>query len=520
MSKRFAVLLACLLFAAAGYAEPCTNVGPESACLTTVVPEQAYFANGVQNPSNWEMYSGAFVDGTLASVTNTEAEGDLAGATERAVAIWYHTDNSPGQEVAGFLKDNGGPWTENNDIVRTDGNMPRIGPQVIAGEEDNDIYLFGSECTPWAYPDDFPSYGSGFAYDAQVASVQILRRGADGNPIKVTNVFDPTYGSWTTGAQTNQIRFGGSLRMLSNGNFIVVVEDRSAQLRDLLYPGRTGSIAAASLWSPAGVNIPNVTGAAWPLQTPGYTPNDFDGTWDSLDAYNGGFAVRFEGSSVTFFNNDGSWAGRWVADTRASGEAWQPWPGGSALWNTSIGASGWSGSNERVSSHVALKYVHVVGRGRDAMGTVTNGGVFVTRIDATTFQTIGEAFVSEGIDAAPDRCESCTDKYGNVFVCWSDPTNTRTRQILGRLYDRNLDPLTDCFLVFKNSQVGPSNPTGFGGYHTSCHMVYNPQDSTLRILVSQRTDSYAPSLGLNTNDHYAIVFDYGIGPAVPEWELY
>jgi len=479
------------------------DIGAESAGhCGTLVPEAKYFDNGVQNQSNWEMYTGAFVDGTLAAVTNTEADGDFAGVTERGVAVWFYTDNTT-QEVAGFLDDSGNPWTANNDIARTDGNMPRIAPEVRDGESDNDIYMFGNECTAWAYPEDFPSYGSGFAYDAQVASVQILRRGEDGYPSKVTNVFDPTYGQATSGSQGGQqIRFGGSIRMLSNGNFVAIQEDRTGNLNPT-----GGRCSAASIWDQTGTRVVDPFCAQVPKD-----PLESIGIWDNLAAYDGGFVSRNEvyndHNGLTFFNNDGSYAGRWNAITRTIDPWSWPLPDG----NTSI--ANWSGSNERVSSHVNLDYVHVVGRGAGKQG------VYLTRVRASDQTTIGEAFVSEGYQVAIDRCESCTDRYGKVFVCWSDANNTGNKQIIGRVFDGDLDPWRDPFLVFENSEIGPYSVTGFSAKHPSCHFARDWQRIP-RILVSARIDGPAPSLGLVTNDHYAIVFEPFWCPfAVEDWELY
>lgn len=497
--QRWTVLLVVaisLVLSTETFGQTVHMIGPESVGFGTLVDDAKYYDNGVQNQSNWEMYTGAFVDGTLAAVTNTEADGDFAGVTERGVAVWFHCDNTT-QEVAGFLDDSGNPWTVNNDIARTDGNMPRIAPEVRAGQEGNDIYMFGNECTPWAYPEDFPSYGSGFAYDAQVASVQILRRETDGTPSKVNNVFDPTYGQATSGSQGGQqIRFGGSLRMLSNGNFVVIQEDRTG----VLHP--TGErCAAASIWDQSGNNVVE----PWCAQVP-KDPLEGIGIWDNLAAYDGGFVIRNERyndhEGLTFFNNDGSYAGRWDAVTRTVAPWSWPLPDG----NTSI--SHWSGSNERVSSHIGLDYVHMVGRGDD--------GVYLTRVRTTDQTTIDEAFVSEGYEVSIDRCESCTDKYGRVFVCWSDSRNTGNKQIVGRFFDDNLDPYTDLFLVFNSSETTLS--TGFSAKHPSCHMVQDPQTSCVRILVTSRIDGPTPVLGLMTNDHYAIVF----GPChdVEDWELY
>ncbi len=501
MLKRILVLCVVMAFAAAPVMaqEDVSLIGPEDVGLNTVIDDAPIYDNGVQNQSNWEMYSGAFVDGTLASVTNTEADGDFAGVTERGVAIWYTAgDPCVIQEVPGFLQDDGAPWTNNNDIARTDGNMPRIGPQVVDGQDDNDIYMFGNECTPWAYPGQFPSYGSGFAYDSQVASVQILTRGVDGTPSKVTNVFDPTYGQAASGSQGGQqIRFGGSLRMLSNGNFVVIQEDRSG----VIHP-TGGRCSAASVWDQAGNNVV----APFCAQVP-KDPLGSIGIWDSLDAYDGGFGIRNENyddgagseGGLTFFNNDGSYAGRWQGVFPDVGSG------------TTTNINNWSGSNERVSSHVELDFMHMVGRGDG------NAAVYCTRVQpASPGVTLDEVNASLGYNVAIDRCESCTDKDGRVFVCWSDSNNTGAKQIVGRLFDENLDPLTDLFLVFNQSET--SAGTGFSGKHPSCHMV-EQDNGALRIVVSQRTDGPAASLGLNTNDHLAIVFE--TDPiAVDEWELY
>jgi hypothetical protein len=497
MLKKILVLCVLMAFAVPGMAQEVTNVGPESIVdyFTTVIDDVGIYANGVQNQSNWEMYSGAFVDGTLASVTNTEADNDFAGVTERGVAIWYTIDNVV-QENAGFLDDSGAAWTTNNDIARTDGNMPRIGCQVVAGQEANDVYMFGNECTPWAFPGQFPSYGSGFAYDSQVASVQILTRGAGddaagGTPTKVTNVFDPTYGQAASGSQGGQqIRFGGSLRMLSNGNFVVIQDDRAGVIHPV--PGQRCS--AASVWTEAGANVV----APFCAQVP-KDPFTGIGIWDSLDAYDGGFVIRNEGAGLTFFNNDGTYAGRWDGVSTDVGSG------------TTTNIANWSGSNERVSSHVTLPYVNMVGRGAGS------SDVYVTRVQASDQTTIDEVHVNAGYDAVVDRTESCTDKDGFVFVVWADKNNTGANQLVGRLFDDDLDAVTELFLVFNQSEVDPS--TGFSGKHPSCHMVKHPTSGARRILVSQRTDGPAASLGLNTNDHLAIVFE-GPPEQVDDWELY
>lgn len=61
---------------------------PQDAGVSVVISEREIFANGVGNAANWEPYTTAFGDGTLALATNTEIEGDEAGTTERAVVAF------------------------------------------------------------------------------------------------------------------------------------------------------------------------------------------------------------------------------------------------------------------------------------------------------------------------------------------------------------------------------------------------------------------------------------------------
>ncbi len=477
------------------------NVGPVSVGLEVRVPEAGLWDNGVQNQSNWEAFTGAFSSGTLGVAMNSEAEGDFAGVTERIVVAWFDVDDNPAQERDGFQTDAGAPWLVNNDIARTDGNPARIACEAREGEAE--VYMIGNECTPWAYPADFPSYGSGFSYDSQVASVQILQRNADGSSTKRSNVFDPTYGQWASGSQGGQqIRFGGTVRALSNGNFAVAQEDRAA----LLHP--TGQrCVATSIWDQDGNNVV----APWCAQDP---PENGFSQWENMAACSLGLLLR-TGPQMNLWNQtDGTLIGKWDGVTR-TGQPWAyPLPDGSSSNND------WGrGDGTHISSHIAVDFAHLAGKGvadaEDGGGT----GVFVTRIDCNTLQTIDEDYVSVGYTVSPNRVTCCTDKDGQCFVAWDGGSNTGANQLLGRLYDSNLDPVTDCFLIFENSEAGPSTLTGFNGFNPNCRLAEVPGEFYKRIVVTSRIQAPVPSMGLNANDHYGMVI--GTPPTVvDDWELY
>lgn len=472
---------------------------PQDAGVSVVISEREIFANGVGNAANWEPYTTAFGDGTLALATNTEIEGDEAGTTERAVVAFFTADNNV-VEVPGFYTDGGTPWTINNDSARVNGNPPRIAGDKRPG---GTKYVLGNEATPWD-PESaslFPFFNTNpFAYAFQVAVVQLLNK-VNNQPAPIGKVLDPINGKLTSGFQSDQMRFGGEIRALSNGNFVVVVDNRDDNFNGLrsvpyaILDGNTGNV---------------IVGPSDSNQVP-IDPNVNTGIWSNLAAFNGGFAVRCDSNSnsIDFFDNNGVALGTWDRTLRRTTFS-DPLPPAGGM-NTSIVDNG--GGGGRIDSHIASNFIYVAGKGIDADGG-GDKGVYLTKINAQTRQTVKEAFVSDGFTAIPDRINVCSDKDDNVFVAWSDTSNTGKRQIIGRAYNSDLEPITDAFLTFENSDIGPSEVTGFAIKHPSCSMVNG------RVLVTGRIDNDAggvPSLNLDQNAHYAIVLQLPGSTSVEHW---
>ena len=456
--------------------------------IRVLVPDFLPFKNAMPNQENWEPQTTAFGDGTLALAANAEADGDASGSTERAVVAFITKDNKI-VETDGFYTDAGNPWTSNNDSVRTNGNIPRIAGDLRPG---GTKYLLGNECTPWAFPDLFPSYGSGFEYDAQTGSVQLFEKTATGST-PLSHVFDPIFGKWTTngsnGAQTG--RFGGDICCLSNGNFVVVQEDRTT----LLHPA--GESIAPIMTIVSALSGKVIVGPSYAVQT---KPKDPHWTWCNLAAFNGGFALRpqnkndYEGStSIQFWDNEGRPLGTSGFKVRTDPAISLPPANGFA---TSISKRG--SFEARIASNIQSDFVYYAGCGVDSNGN-PEGGVYVTKINAHTRQTVREAYVSSGRTIEPDRVVVCCDHRDIVFVCWSDQSYTGNKQILGRFYDSELEPVTDIFLVFQKSEPGPTAVTNFSVRRPSCSIVDG------RVLITASVDQDAPILGLTQHDQIAIV---------------
>lgn len=500
MHSKWVLMFVLVMLAVPVYAVDLTvgapKANPAAAGLTVLVHDREMFANDTANNANWECYTNPFGDGTLALATNTEAE-EGAG-TERGVLAFFNADGSV-VETNGFYTDAGNPWTVNNDNARVDGNPPRIAADKRPG---GTKYVFGNECTPYSYPDLFPSYvANGFTYSVQVASVQLLNK-VGNTPTPIGKVLDPINGKLTTGAQDNQMRFGGHICALSNGNFVVVVDDRDSNFSGVqavpfsIIDQNTGLVT----FGPVDSNV-NPT-----------TPGSNSGIWANVAAFNGGFAVRVTSNSnyIYFFDNNGTALGSWDYATLIRTDSTTPLAPANGM-NTSISVTG--SSNCRLNSDINSNFIYLAGPG---VGPDEGGstGVYVTKINAQTRQTVGEVLVNDTFTAMPDRVEVCSDKNDNFFVCWSDKANTGLNQIVGRAYDSNMQPLTDGFLCYENSEIGPDAPVGFGVKHPSCSMV------DYRVLVTGRFDSTVESMDLTVNDHLAVVFQLPSPASVDGWTQY
>jgi len=358
-------------------------------------------------------------------------------------------------------------------------------------------HLLANECTPWADGACHPSYGrNGFDYDADVACVQLLE-GPPLNPVPLSPITDPIYGKAASGAQNGKpTLFGGEIRCLSNGNFAVVVEDQTGNT----IPVDRASLATIVDAQDGSPTIGEVMVGPFNANQ-GANPSASTGIWSNMAAFDGGFAIRphtgTEDASgyltIGFWDNEANPQGTWPTIVRTDPNSPLAPAGG---FTTSISIL--SGTETRIDSDIRSDFVYMAGRGVDATGD-PDGGVYITKINAKTRTTADEVYVTEGLSVAPQRVTVCSDKYDNVFVCWSDTSNTGNLQIAGRLFDSNLDPLTDAFLVFEHSELGPESPDGFSVRRPSCSMVDG------RILVTGAVDEDALSIGYSRNDALAVV---------------
>ena len=491
-------------------------LSPQEVGLGVAVADVYLFRNDLPKGRFWEPFAAAFGDGTLAVATLTHAKIDLS--RQRTVVCFFNADGSI-VEAPAFFDENGNPWDTDNNTLRNDGNPPRIAADKRPG---GTRYAIGAEVTPWAFPERFPTFGKtgNFTYDERVVCFQLLDKGSTGEnlePRPIGRLVEPIYGRDTNGRLQHgkPLRSGLEIRFLSNGNFVVSVDDQTESIA----PERMQMLSLLS-----GEDGEVIEG---PFPGNPVNPREFCRSFSNLAAWSLGFAFRLEpkqevaevlfqpkggsANTIGFWSNDASFMGVWRRVAREDLSDPQPPEGG-----TSTTINEWGGTVTRIDSDIRKDLIYLAGAGLEAkdLGGRKQTGIYLTQIDARSRETLKEVYVSEGYQICAARVDNvfrdnalrvnvCCDGRDNVFVCWEDfgMTGSPYPQVLGRLYDDNLNPRTEPFLVFQNGQPGPGPGNGFNVWRPACAMVEG------RILVAGITKTEVPALGLTANQTVATVLD-------------
>jgi len=491
LAPTFTVLiLLCLWVPSVQGQIPWTSL--DTAGVSIVVPDRVMFADPDRRFNQSQPFVSSFDDGTLILAANLNTPGGFLTSLERVVVAYFTVEGSV-VETDGFFMDSGEAWTSQNDQISPSSGSPSVAADKREGSTH---YLLMNETTPW-WPNLFPEFGSRFRYYGLVTTVQILER-TPGGAVPLSKLADPIYGQVTSGSQVvvEGVKCFGGARALSNGDFVVGVEDRTGET---VTGNRVALVAIVDGQQGSPTFGQSVVGPFVPNQ--GIAQETSPRLYRNLAAFDGGFAVRaYTGTedasghpTIGFWDNGGNPQGTWPMIIRTDSGSPLPPEGGKT---TSISVL--SGVETRMNSDIHSDFIYLAGRGVDASGD-PDGGVYVTKINAKTRTTADEVYVTEGLSVAPQRVTVCSDKDDNVFVCWSDTSNTGNLQIAGRLYDSNLDALTDAFLVFEHSELGPNPTSGFSVKHPSCAMVDG------RVLVAGVVHEDFPSLGFQATDPLAVV---------------
>ncbi len=432
--------------------------GVDSVGLTHVVPDVAvwynqtggYVTNGpiantadqAVNLGNWEPYASVLGDSTFLIEANTFAnDGSLAN--QNNIVTLQPAAGGPAKVVQAFYTDAGAPFKGQLDLSRQNGNPGRVAGDKRVGAVN---YITAGETSLGQLPEfksdsrwnNNPIYTDVNRY---VSSQPFSLDTATLTPTPLAKAWDFVYGPFVTTtpplSQPEVSRTGGTLAGLDNGNFVVVLHDKTG------YSDPAGNVTTFAIITPAGAIVKTNTLV---------DPRDI---WDNVAAFKGGFVVRCH-ETLYFYDNAGTLQGS-VDDNASSGLS----------FSTS------RGDNTRTAADIRSDYVFVAGRSPDT-GT---SPVWLAAWDARTRTFVGKVQVDDQADGfASDRTSLAVDALNRVCVAWmSKPTIDFTlNQVVARVFSfdgASFTPLTHSFFPFVNYDPDGSLGTAGDGITTASPTV-------------------------------------------------
>ncbi len=456
----------------------------EKAGLKVVLPDTYLFQTDIENLAYWEPSTDIFGDGTLAVIAGTPAVDDAGnglGGTMNAKVAFISTTGTY-KEYWAFYDDQGNPYTANFNTKRQDGNPPRIACDRRPG---GTRYIVGEEGTPWEIAEFTPSrWQTPFAYDERLDAVQLFNK-TDTGPKPIINVIEPLYYGTEGGQGGGHMRFGGDMVFLSNGNFLVVPEDRTGTTVGgnaavgAIYNGETGArITPAFVGTGSGTNKE---------------------IWSNIAAFKGGFMIRASGELTTFDNDGNVKLALLQIDL-------------STVTDTG------RGDDTRIAGNINHEFIYLVGENADT-------AIVLTKINALTGELVKEIVVTEDyfadfMDANGqlpfNRENAATDENGNVVVTWDAALFGSQSDAMARIFNSNLEPLTPTFYCFKNHNSQADGDQGIYLHEGDIAM------DNQRIVISFNGTFLDPTTGALTaaEQTIATVIENPARPqAVTDWEL-
>jgi hypothetical protein len=428
---------------------PTTTTG---AGVTRVVPDvllwynaAGYYTNGPVTPlsaqeadlANWEPYIDQVGGSVFLIAANTFADDGTFLNQRYAVAL---QPAAGGRPVIGddFFADDGTPFRQLIDISRENGN-----PQRIAGDHRSGATTFVSMAETSA--GQLTNFESNARWTTNTAEFTDQNRycteqafSLNTSTLAQTPLFDAwdfVYGPMAAtalpaGNNAPQLsRTGGKPVVLDNGNFAMVIDDKTCFL------STAGEVTTFSIVTPSGGIVAGPT-----LVNP-------NAIWDNVAAFSGGFAVRV-GSYLAFYNDLGQ-----PINTNAN-------------VNTSSGLSfdNGRGDGTRIASDIGSHYVYLAG----ATPSAAQAPVSLAIFDSRTGNFVTSATVSDTDPTVHsiDRVTVAVDANDHFCVVYDMNPNGNiwsADQIVARIgkFDgTNISFITPSFFPFVNSENNPTNVVG------------------------------------------------------------
>jgi hypothetical protein len=429
----------------------------ESIGLQRIVPDaicnfNQWNGDGIRHPqqSNWEPYTSVLGNSVFLIESNTYAvpltvdPSGSAAYMQSFAMIFQAVDGSNSAQGEAFFADDGTPYAGPINNYRNNGNPGRVAGDKRPGATN---LIAGGETSA----DEFTAFQSdsrwklGLTRGGRYATVQTYSL----DPTMLTQTpaskaFDAIMGRLTSGdasqsaGGTELTRFGGDMAALSNGNFVVVADDRS----NLFGQGPT---ASAVIVAPDGTIVQDtfVIGSGAQL-------------WSNVCAFNGGFCVRYNGI-LYFFDNTG---------TMQSFDSQQDAEVVDNNGNVLFAFNGDRGDGTRIASHINSNFVFMAGA-NTASGPSqvrlaawnAQTGTFVASINVNELTAANGGTDSVDFQPTFDRVNLAVDALNRVLVTYTvQPQGFQSLQVAARVlaFDATTGTfsyLTPTFFPFINTDT-------------------------------------------------------------------
>ncbi|MBN1442737.1 MAG: dockerin type I repeat-containing protein [Planctomycetes bacterium] len=451
-ARRWTVLCAAML-ACAGSVQGQDLVpgGIETAELDRIVPDTLVHDNaGLSALGNWEPFASVLGNSVFLIEGNTYAEPAAQGMQRYVVMLQPVAGGEPRQGEA-FFTDEGAPYAGPINNYRQNGNPGRVAGDKRPGAVN---FIAGGETSANEYPDFWEDdrWDTGVIRQGRFATVQTYSLDAESlEQTMQCRALDAINGRLTSGNPgTDEIsRFGGDLTALDDGNFVVVVDDKSN-----LHLGERG--ATAVIIAPDGSIVKDtfVIGAGQ--------------IWSNVAAFKGGFCVRL-GGVLKFYDNGGELQGQ---IDQHSVDLVDP------LGNPVTFDTG-RGDGTRIASHINSTYVFLAG--------VSGSDVRVAVYDAEARLYVAQTNVNEltedlgGTDEEVfrpelNRVNLAVDALNRLVVTYEVNIGTLQTQTAARVlaFDEGEEAfvyLTPTFFPFVNFETTAGVGTPLRTYRPSAAMT-------------------------------------------------
>ena len=416
-------------------AQPYVPGGIESVGLTRIVPDRPIPATpagdlpAADSKGNWEPYASVLGTSTFLIESSTFAlyeDGSQDLDNQREVVALQPTAGGAMQLGEGFFADNGKPFRLANNLSRQNGNPGRVvGDKrpgatnflVLAETSIGQLEPFQSN-KRWA---NNPMYADQNRYVTE--QLFGLSSGLVQTPL--ATAWDYVYGPLVAsvipdGNNAPQLaRTGGTGAGLDNGNWVVVIDDKTC------FSNPAGEVTTFAIITPTGSIVKSATLV------------DAHDIWDNVTSYQGGFCVRVH-NLLYFYDNAGNLKGQ--IDQAVTG----------------ITYDAGRGDGTRIAGHINSPYVYLLGA---FQGT--------TRMCLSVFDSRAQSFVAEydvsepGFQSTNDRANLCVDALNRITATWvTQPEGYAAQQVAARVlaFDgatKSVSPLTHSFWVFVNAITAP-----------------------------------------------------------------